>query len=150
MQKVFLSHPHAAPDIAIALASWLERVFRDVDVICTSLPEHHIDAGHMVTTGIVERMKSSSITLALITREALGQPWIFYEMGAAHALGKTFIPCVVRGLSLRDLPPQAHEYQGVDLSDEEGLRRLVKALSHHVGPASVAPEDFITAARAFR
>lgn len=134
MQKVFLSHPHSAANTAVSLARWIEKVFADqIEVICTSQSEHHIDSGHMVTKGIVEHIKSSSVVLALITPESLKLPWIFYEMGASHALGKVFIPCVVRGLSLRDLPAQAYEYQGVELSSEEGLGRLVDALSDTLG-----------------
>jgi hypothetical protein len=150
MNKVFLCHPHSAAKTAVSFARWLERAFGDqIDVICTSEPEHHIDSGRMVTTGIVEGIKSSSVVLALITPESLKLPWIFYEMGAAQALGKVFIPCVVRGLSLRDLPPQAYEYQGAELSSEDGLRRLVDALSHYLDTPPVALGDCHAAARSF-
>lgn len=101
MNKVFLSHPHSAAKIAISFAHRIEKIFENkIAVICTSEPEHHIDPSHMVTTGIVEYIKSSSVVLALITSEGLKLPWVFYEMGAAHALGKVFIPCVAPSLSL--------------------------------------------------
>ncbi len=142
MNKVFLSHPHSAAKAAVSFARWIEQVFSDqIEVICTSQPEHHIDPGHMVTTGIIEHMKAASVVLALITPASLKLPWIFYEMGAAHALGKVFIPCVVPGLSLRDLPPQAYEYQGAELSSEEELRTLVDALSRYLGAPSIALEN---------
>ena len=150
MNKVFLSHPHSAAKTAISFARWIEKVFGDqIEVICTSEPEHHIDPGRMVTTGIVEHIKSSSVVLALITPESLKLPWIFYEMGATHALGKVFIPCVVRGLSLRDLLPQAYEYQGAELSSEQGLRGLVGAVSHYLGTPPVALGDCHAAVRTF-
>jgi hypothetical protein len=150
MNKVFLSHPHSAAKTAVSFARWLEKVFGGrIIVICTSEPEHHIDPGHMVTTGIIEHIKSSSVVLVLVTPESLKLPWIFYEMGAAHALGKVFIPCVARGLYLRDLPPQAYEYQGAELGSEAGLRRLLDALSHYLDAPPVALADCNAVAQSF-
>ena len=110
---------------------------------------YHIDLGHMVTTGIVEHIKTSSVVLVLITRESLGLPWIFYEMGAAHALEKVFIPCVAGGLSLIDLPAQAREYQGAELSSAEGLRRLVEALSQYLNLVPIVLKDWQAIAQTF-
>src|SRR5678816_702864 len=76
MNKVFLSHPHSAAKTAVSFAHWLEKVFGGrIIVICTSEPEHHIDPGHMVTTGIIEHIKSSSVVLVLVTPESLKLPW---------------------------------------------------------------------------
>ena len=131
-------------------ARWLEEIFEShIAVICTSEPEYHIDSGHMVTSGIIEHMKTASVVLVLITTKSMQLPWIFYEMGAAHALDKVFIPCVARGLSLRDLPAQAYEYQGADVSSAEGLRHLVAALSHALELAPVATKDYQAVALAF-
>lgn len=135
---------------AVAFAQWLETIFANqIAVICTSQPEYHIDSGHMVTTGIVEHIKTSSVVLVLITPESLGLPWIFYEMGAAHALGKVFIPCVARGLSPRDLPAQAYEFQEAELSSGESLRSLVAALAHYLNVAPVVLNDCQAVAQTF-
>jgi len=150
MNKIFLSHPHSAARTAIKFARWIGKSFGDqIEVICTSEPEHHIDRGHMVTTGIVEHIKSSTVVLALITPESLKLPWIFYEMGASHALGKVFIPCVGRGLTLRDLPPQAYEYQGAELTSEEGLHRIIDVLSRYIEIRPAALVDYHEVAQEF-
>ena len=99
----------------------------------------------MVTTGIVEYIKESEIVLVLITRASLALPWIFYEMGAAHALGKVFIPCVSQGLTLLDLPPQAYEYQGANLASATDLERLIDAIGHY-SQLQPTPTDFVAAA----
>ena len=148
MSRVFLSHPHAEGRFAVKFARWLEKIFENhIAVICTSEPKYHIDSGHMLTSGIVEQMRTASVVLVLITNES--RPWIFYEMGVAHVLGKVFIPCVARGLLLPDLPVQAHEYQGVDLSSAEDLRNLVRALSHSLKIVPVVVEDYRAVAQTF-
>src|ERR1700751_2646204 len=145
-KKVFLSHPHSAGPMAVRFAHWLTDVFvKKLTVICTSEPTDHIDPGRMVTTGIVEYIKESEMVLVLITRASLGLPWIFYEMGAAQALGKVFIPCVAQGLSLRELPPQAYEYQGADLNSPHDLRKLIDAIRVH-SHLEPTPADFVAAA----
>jgi len=142
MERIFLSHPHSNSRTAIAFAHWLEEAFAgQIDVICTSEPEHEIDPGKMVTTGLVEHIRLSSVVLVLVTHESLELPWLFYEMGAAHALGKVFIPCVAHGVSLRDLPPQAYEYQGAELSSREGLAKLVRDLSHYLNLGATLPTN---------
>ena len=150
METVFLSHPHSNARTAIALAHWLEAAFANqIDVVCTSEPEHRIDRGNMVTTGLVKHIAMSSVVLVLVTSESLKLPWLFYEMGAAHALGKLFIPCVAQGLSLLDLPPQAHEYQGVELGSAAGLTNLVRVLSHHLQLGATPAANYDEMAREF-
>jgi hypothetical protein len=149
--KLFLSHPHAEGSKAVFFAHWLEAVFTGaIDVICTSEPEYRISPGHMVTTGLIDHVKSADVVLALITPESLKLPWIFYEMGAAHALEKVFVPCVGRDISLAKLPPQAFEYQGAELHSEEDLRRLVDALAHWLKIPAVPSPDYGVVATRFR
>jgi hypothetical protein len=150
MNKIFLSHPHAEGEIAVSFARWLEKVFRrHTEVICTSEPEYRISGSIMVTRKIVEHVKSSSVVICLISPRSLILPWLFYEMGAAQALGKIFIPCVMGGLSLRDLPPQAFEYQGVELSSEEGLRSLVRNLSDYLNSPVIILEGVQSVTQSF-
>ena len=143
MKTLFLSHSHSESSTAIAVAHWLEEIFVDqIDVICTSEPEHHIRPGHMLTSGILEKMRSSAVVLVLVTPESLAHPWVYYEMGAAYALEKPFIPCVTRGTALANLPPQAMEYQGANLRSVEDLRKLVRALSNYL-QLTPPPSDYI-------
>jgi hypothetical protein len=60
-------------------------------------------------------------------------------MGAAQALRKPFVPCVARGTSLSQIPPQAVEYQGVDLSSADGIGKLAVSLERllDVQPLSI-------------
>jgi hypothetical protein len=67
----------------------------------------------MSTLALVERMQQSDVALAFLTSRSIASPWVYYEMGAAHASQITFIPCLTGSLNYVDLPPQAYEYQGV-------------------------------------
>ena len=128
-EKIFLSHGHRDGEMAVELADWLQEAYLgQLEVICTSQTEYQISSGHMVTKGLLEHLRSSTIVLILITPNSLHLPWVYWEMGAAHALEKYFIPCVAGGVSLRELPPQAYEYQGANLSDVRDLDRLLQAI----------------------
>jgi hypothetical protein len=128
-KALFLSHAHADVGMASAFAAWLEGAFDPpVQVICTSRPKDHIASG-MVTGGILARLKRCDVALAFLTPQAMASPWVYYEMGAAQALGKVFVPCMTGRLSYQDLPPQAYEYQGALLQREDEIRRLIQGLS---------------------
>ncbi|WP_297323807.1 TIR domain-containing protein [Nitrosomonas sp.] len=126
--KLFLSHAHDEADLALSFANWLERAFSSpVEVICTSRPDHRVEA--MVTEGIVKHLRDSKAVLSLLTPESIRGPWMYYEMGAAHALELGFFPCLARGLRFSDSPPQAREYQGVELYSADSVAKLVRALA---------------------
>jgi len=128
-KALFLSHAHADVGTASAFAAWLEDAFDPpVKVICTSRATDHIDRG-MITGGILERLQQCDVALAFLTPHAMASPWVYYEMGAAQALRKVFIPCMTGGLSYSDLPPQAFEYQGALLQQADEIQRLIRALS---------------------
>jgi hypothetical protein len=127
--QLFLSHAHDEAEMAVAFAEWLESVFPEhVKVVCTSRPGDRIGRG-MVTSGIVDRIRDSGVSLALLTPQSISEFWLYYEMGAAHALGVTFVPCLAGGLRFADLPPQAYEYQGAELISAENVVRLVRDLA---------------------
>lgn len=129
--KLFLSHAHDEAELALKFADWLEATFSgSVEVVCTSRPSQRIDRGKMVTTGIVKYLRDSKAALSLLTPQSVSGPWLYYEMGAAHALGLLFIPCLARGSHFSDLPPQAWEYQGAELYSAENLAKLVRDLAH--------------------
>jgi hypothetical protein len=132
--KLFLSHAHDEADVALKFSDWLESTFsRSVEVICTSRPSHRIGAGQGVTTGIVRHLRDSKVVLSLLTPRSIEGPWLYYEMGAAHALGLVFIPCVACGLILSVLPPQAFEFQGADLQNADDVAKLVRNLANILG-----------------
>jgi hypothetical protein len=127
---VFLSHAHDEAELAVKFADWLERTFlSSVEVVCTSRPSHRIEPG-MVTTGIVKHLQDSKAVLSLLTPQSIRGPWLYYEMGAAHALGLLFIPCLARGSRFPGLPPQAWEYQGAELYSADNIAKLVRDVAH--------------------
>ena len=131
--RLFLSHAHDEADLALRFAEWLEKAFsQPVEVICTSRPDHRIESG-MITKGIVKHLRDSKAVLSLLTPESIRGFWLYYEMGAAHALELPFIPCLVHGLHFSDLPPQAWEYQGAELDSAESLHGLVRSLALLLG-----------------
>jgi hypothetical protein len=126
---LFLSHAHADAAIASTFAIWLEQAFCPaVKVICTSRPSDRIDS-EMVASGLVKRLQQSKVALAFLTPRSIASPWVYYEMGAAHALNIRFVPCLTGRLTYRDLPPQAYEYQGALLQEADGILNLVRDLS---------------------
>ena len=125
---LFLSHAHADAALALTFAEWLEQAFDPpVRVTCTSRPTDRIDS-RVVTSALVERMQQSDVALAFLTSRSIASPWVYYEMGAAHASHITFIPCLTGSFNYDDLPPQAYEYQGALLQDASDILKLASDL----------------------
>ena len=147
--KLFLSHAHDEAELALSFAHWLEGAFSNpVEVICTSRPDHRIKRT-MVTTGIVKHLRNSKAALSLLTPGSIRGPWLYYEMGAAHALDLLLVPCLARGLRFSDLPPQAWEYQGAELCSADNLAKLVRDLAQVLGlePADAVDVETMADAR---
>ena len=112
-------------------------------MVCTSDPAQRIkDAS--VTKEICKRIKACDVVLVVLTNIEADLAWLYYEMGCAHALDKPFIPCVARGQLLQMLPPQAMEYQGVELDQldtEKEREMLLVALARILGlpPQRIPP-----------
>jgi hypothetical protein len=154
-RQVFLSHSSLDGHRAIELAATLERRLADlgdqVEVFNTSEPEHRykdllLRAGHdwrahieryedELRTYLTQNMEESSAFLSLVTPNSLraASKVIEFEIETARSMAMRnqapfFFPCVTGGASLRDLPPGAREFQGVELDAGEGLTRLVEAV----------------------
>ena len=156
-RQVFLSHSgrdaHRATELAATLEQRLAELGDQIEVFNTSEPEHRYkDLRELLTAGqdwwaraemyedelrayLTEKLEESSAFLSLVTPNSLtaASKVIEFEIETARSVAMReqmafFFPCVTAGASLRDLPPGAMEFQGVDLDAEEGLTRLADAV----------------------
>ncbi len=156
-RQAFLSHSGRDARRSTELAATLEQRLADlgdpIEVFNTSEPEHRYkDLQELLTAGqdwraraeqyedelrtyLTQNMEESSAFLSLVTPNSLraASKVIEFEIETARSMAMKkqipfFFPCVADGASLRDLPPNAMEFQGVELDKEEGLTQLVKAV----------------------
>lgn len=156
-RQVFLSHSGLdaqwATKLAAALEQRLTELGHDIEVFNTSEPEHRYkDLQKMLAAGedwraqaeqyeeelrvyLSQNLERSSAFILLVTFNSLmaESNVIQFEINTARSAAMRtqklfFFPCVSGGVSLRDLPLGAMEFQGIELDSKEGLARLIEAV----------------------
>jgi hypothetical protein len=155
--EIFLSHSGRDAQRANRLSSSLEQrlaqLGHHVDVFNTSEAEYRYEelqklliAGEdwrpraekyeaELRSYLREHLTNSVAFLALVTPKSLAAKSrvIDFEMETASQLARErrvafFVPCVAARAQLKDLPPAAQQFQGVDLNGRDGVARLAAAL----------------------
>ncbi len=76
------------------------------------------------------------------------RPWIHFEAGGAHLRGVPIIPLCHSDLKCAQLPVPLSEYEGIQLSEADGLAELYRLIGDALG--STVPEiDFQELAKEF-
>jgi len=136
--EVFISHTHADQDIAHALSEAIETLFGDA-VATTYSTKKELDGG--IKPGeewfrwIVERVRSASVAVILLTPSSTQKPWVLWEAGAVYGAGiasseasaRKVRPLVFK-LSGSQVPSPIAGIQGVNGDEEVGIRRFLDDL----------------------
>jgi hypothetical protein len=92
-----------------------------------------IPAGTKWLSEVTEALRRADLHLILCSPEATRRPWIQFEAGAAHLRGIPIIPLSHSGLTCAQLPVPLSVYEGLQISDPEGLTALYSAIAHALG-----------------
>lgn len=135
MQKlsIFLSHVTVESKLADSLRDHLVRDFIGLVQVFESSDRISIPAGKKWLQEITEALGRANLHVILCSKEATLRPWIQFEAGAAHLRGIPIIPLCHSGLTCAQLPVPLSEYEGVQISDAEGLVAFYRAVATALG-----------------
>ncbi len=97
--KVFISHSAVDADWARSFARALQQ--RGVAVW---FDEFDVRPGESLGDALESGLRGSDVVVALLDPEYPAKPALFFELGAAIGMGKTFVPIVPKGLDPSTLP----------------------------------------------
>src|SRR5436305_8460991 len=112
MNRIFVSYSmNDQPIASEALRNWLEHVNEPGEI---QDPFVWASSGRDVRDVIRERIEASNSFLVVWTKQAPESPWVLYELGMAHALGKP-ITVLLAGGEPSAIPNEITEAKVVEL-----------------------------------
>jgi hypothetical protein len=133
--RLFISHAHRDADLAERLLDFITASLEvpDRQLRCTSVPGHQLDLGTMAPEALRTELGSAGCIVALLTPNSLGNEWVLFELGAAWANARMFIPLLAGGLRERDIPGPFRGAAGGELASPMTLERLVEQVQRVLG-----------------
>lgn len=135
---IFLSHAAIDHEIALSLKTYFRQIFPSVEVFVSSDPED-LPLGDPWVDKILCALKDATVVLSLATERGLSRRWVWFESGRTWFTGIPCIPCCLGSIRKSALPAPFQSMMGVNLDEEEDLRRLFEQCAKKVGipPAGV-------------
>lgn len=130
---VFISHITEESDLAICFKIWIEKLFLGNYSVFVSSDKDSIPLGTKWLEGIDNSLSDCKVIILLCSPKSIKRPWINFEAGCGWIKKIPVIPICHSGLKLQSLPFPIGFLQGVDLSDDTMLERLLKSLSDKLG-----------------
>jgi TIR domain len=129
---VFISHSTAEHQVATKLKGLIERVFGPKFVFLSSDLES-LRGGDDWYPGIVKALKTSKVTVALVSRDSIGSRWINFEAGVAVGAHESMpvIPVVFAGLQLGEIGQPLSPRMGRSLGSTAEVRALLQDIALH-------------------
>jgi hypothetical protein len=109
----------------------VERDF--IGLIQVFVSEAAIAPGNSWLEDVVTALKEADIYVVLCSQLSVDRRWINIELGAGLSRGKRIIPICHTDLNTTQLQRPLADYQSVNASDVEGLRRLYQILAAEIG-----------------
>jgi hypothetical protein len=98
-RRIFISHARADREWVRAFADSLQ-----AQGVQVWLDELQIPAGKRVEEALEEGLRDSDVVAFVITPDNVRGPTLFFELGAAVAMGKRAVPIVSQDVETSDLP----------------------------------------------
>jgi hypothetical protein len=135
--RLFISHATSDGAFATAIQQELEKVFANgLEVFCTSSPGA-IAAGSDWLNEIESRLASAQAVIAIITPISVERPWLWFEVGATWAKGRTgacrIYPLCAPEVDLSNLPSPLDRLQALSMGKAHDLKMLFQALIAQFG-----------------
>ncbi|MEW6367209.1 MAG: toll/interleukin-1 receptor domain-containing protein [Acidobacteriota bacterium] len=134
---VFISHATSDGEFANAVKQEIEKVFANhVSVFCTSSPGA-IPIGEDWLAGIEQKLGVSRAMIAIITPVSIERPWLWFEVGATWAKGRTgecrIYPLCAPEIDIPSLPAPLDRLQALSMGKAIDLKLLFEALIGQFG-----------------
>jgi len=116
--KIFLSHYHQEASDAEDIADHLRKVFRkqDVEVILATGWET-LAPGDRWEEKLIGVLEKANALIVLMSVDALGRPWLNFEMGVAWAKRIRILIFCHKGLTISGLPRPYSSLQAIDINN---------------------------------
>ena len=134
---LFISHATSDADFANAVKQEIEKVFANgLNVFCTTSPGT-IDVGTDWLSEIEQKLGIAQAVIAIITPISIERPWIWFEIGATWAKGRSgechIYPLCAPEIELANLPSPLDRLQALSMGKATDLKLLFEALIRQFG-----------------
>jgi len=118
--KIFLSYSHND-------RAWVDQFVHQLlkEQVNVWYDQAAIKAGDRWQDKIQDALRESSTLVAILSKNSVNRPWMFFELGAAVADGKRVIPILIEGLDARELPSILAKFQVVVADDPAEAGKIV-------------------------
>src|SRR6266404_7466548 len=130
MADIFISFIHEEEKIAKAVKAFLQKKLQNQSGVFLASDMWAIYAGEDWLKKIKQELTSARVVLLMMSKDAVGRPWVNFEAGAAWLADKTIIPVCFGGLRMEGLAKPYSNFQGLSLEDENGPYYLVASIYH--------------------
>ncbi|MCP3866843.1 MAG: DUF4921 family protein [Gammaproteobacteria bacterium] len=138
--KIFISHIAEESALAKVFKDRLKLNLEEASKKCNMAANSHeqpeifvysdeFEAGHKWMGQLGKALKSADIELILCSPTSVARPWINFEAGAAWVLEIPTIPVCHSGLTVDALPIPLLLLNGIQASQQAGLRQLYTAIA---------------------
>lgn len=143
MMKVFLSYYSGEQSEAEDLRDDLVRAFHGRDIeFFTASSWDSIPPGDQWESRLISAVEKTDALVVLMSIDALGRPWLNFEIGVAWAKKARILLLCHKGLSPSALPRPYSSLQAVDLNDlraQDRVQKVVQALATALNVAAPTP-----------
>lgn len=124
--KIFISWSGSRSNlIAIALKTWIENVFQNVEAF---ISQSDIEPGSRWAERLNEELKLSNYGIVCLTPENLHADWILFEAGALSKQVNSRLTPLLFELKEGDVSTPLSQFQCL-VANEEGVKKLVKSIN---------------------
>lgn len=123
--QVFISYSHSEDDSA-----WTKRLAEELQKkdLLTWIDEWNIKPGESIADAINKGLRESQFLVFVLSSEDVA-PSVFFELGAAVAMGKKIIPIISKDVDYTALPiPLRHRRFLIRKEPEEAASEIAKAV----------------------
>jgi hypothetical protein len=132
--------------LADVIKQCVQRDFIGLVDLFVSSDRTTIPVGSKWLEEITDALNKSELHIVLCSPESVSRPWINFEAGAAHVRKIPIVPICHSGLTPAQLPVPLSEYEGVVISNEEGIKSFYRMIANALG-SDIPTVDFATYVR---
>lgn len=131
--NVFISHIHEEAELADIFKANLLKDFLGLIDIFVSSDGQSVPIGNRWLDDVDAALVRAKVQMILCNQRSIGRPWINFEAGAGWVQKIPVVPVCHTGMQPSSLPIPLNMLQGIEASDEAGLRRVYELLATQLG-----------------
>jgi hypothetical protein len=126
---IFISHATDESASAMVIEQAIRYAFGDAVSIFNTSNRQSLAVGDPWRDQIIDALRTASSVLVICSPSSVKNGWIHFEAGGAWSLGKSVVPCCIKGMKPVNLPTPLRDLQSVELTADEGFSQLFSHLA---------------------